>query len=404
MQRTSLEQSLTAMKHKPFVLISLMLFIAAACTHSPRSIENSATLTAGDSICLPIDNYTHYLSKAMFQFEENGHEYLFFLNRKSANKIHIYDLENRQLLKTIPLQKEGKDGMPNVRGGYPLDSNHFIITSGIGRFWLVNGSGEIDRSYNLWKEGVDFNTFDHIIYLSYLHRPAILKDSVIYFAQEALNYPRSANDWKKIPMFAYANLSSGETGWTELYYPPVFDRDEINPLTYEPEISYTYTGREVVVSFRELDNIFVSSDFKHKREYNAKSRFLPHAHPTMTDMNMDLTKSIRQKGMRPNYHHLLYDKYREVFYRFALMPDENIQPFAKPLQQEFSVIILNKEFEIIGEVKFPGNTYLIYSYFIGKKGLYISENNENNPNFDENKLVFRCFTLKYNPAKEGEYK
>ena len=31
--------------------------------------------------------------------------------------------------------------------------------------------------------------------------------------------------------------------------------------------------------------------------------------------------------------------------------------------------------------------------FVGKKGLYISENNENNPQFDENKLVFRCFTL-----------
>ena len=45
------------------------------------------------------------------------------------------------------------------------------------------------------------------------------------------------------------------------------------------------------------------------------------------------------------------------------------------------------------ETKFPGNTYAHHLCFVGKKGLYISENNENNPQFDENKLVFRCFTL-----------
>lgn len=43
---------------------------------------------------------------------------------------------------------------------------------------------------------------------------------------------------------------------------------------------------------------------------------------------------------------------------------------------------------------FPNsNTYAHHLCFVGKKGLYISENNENNPQFDENKLVFRCFTL-----------
>lgn len=92
-------------------------------------------------------------------------------------------------------------------------------------------------------------------------------------------------------------------------------------------------------------------------------------------------------------NHLMYDKYRKVFYRFALMPDDNIKPFSNNPHQSFSIIILNKDYEIIGETKFPGNTYAHHLCFVGKKGLYISENNENNPQFDENKLVFRCFTL-----------
>ena len=143
----------------------------------------------------------------------------------------------------------------------------------------------------------------------------------------------------------------------------------------------------------QYDSIFVSSDFKHKKAYNAKSHYLPHVRPVSQNLQIDLFKTIHDRGLQPHYHHLMYDKYRKVFYRFALMPDDNIKPFSNNPHQSFSIIILNKDYEIIGETKFPGNTYAHHLCFVGKKGLYISENNENNPQFDENKLVFRCFTL-----------
>ena len=182
-------------------------------------------------------------------------------------------------------------------------------------------------------------------------------------------------------------------GWTELRYPSIFNKDEIDYILYDPEISYTYTGKEVVVSLGQYDSIFVSSDFKHKKAYNAKSHYLPHVRPVSQNLQIDLFKTIHDRGLQPHYHHLMYDKYRKVFYRFALMPDDNIKPFSNNPHQSFSIIILNKDYEIIGETKFPGNTYAHHLCFAGKKGLYISENNENNPQFDENKLVFRCFTL-----------
>lgn len=389
------------MKHLFFNLIFFVCFIATSCKNSTDSIADSVTLMPNDSICLPIDNSTYYFSKAMFQFEDSGHEYLFFLNTKSTPKIHIYNIESQELSKTIHLQREGSNGMTNIRGGYPLNLSHFIITSGNGRFWLINDTGEIDKGYNLWGEGTNFNTFDHIMYLSYIYRPAIIKDSILYFCQEALKYPRSTKDWHKIPIFAYANLSNSELGWTEFRYPPIFDKNEVFPLVYEPELSYTYTGEDTAVSFGELDSILVSSDFKQKKWYNAKSRYLPHAHPIITDTGMELDKMIQQKGMKPHYYHLMYDKYRKVFYRFALMPDDNIKPFSDTSQQAFSIVILNKQYEIIGEVKFPGNTYAYQLCFVGKKGLYISENNENNTKFDENKLVFRCFTLKKNNNEDN---
>ena len=59
--------------------------------------------------------------------------------------------------------------------------------------------------------------------------------------------------------------------------------------------------------------------------------------------------------------------------------------------------VLNADFEIIGETKFPGKKYFYKMSFVGKEGLYISENNLANPQFDENKLVFTCFKIKKAP-------
>jgi hypothetical protein len=55
--------------------------------------------------------------------------------------------------------------------------------------------------------------------------------------------------------------------------------------------------------------------------------------------------------------------------------------------------VFDKDLNIIGQAKFPGNKYLYKMSFVGRDGLYISENNEANPEFDENKLVFACFKL-----------
>lgn len=381
------------MKYIFYIFSYLLLLLGTSCSPTSRSIEYCTELAAIDTICLPIDNSTYYESKAIFQFEENGHEYLSFLNEKSDYKVHIYDLNTKQVIKTIRLQEEGKNALTSVNGCYPLSLKHFLITTWSGIFGIINERGEIENKNSFWKDSINFHAFDHICCMSYTYRPAIIKDSVLYFSQSLLKYPRKKDEWDKIPIFAYANLCNGELGWTGLRYPSIFNRDEIDYIMYDPEISYTYTGKEVVVSLGQYDSIFVSSDFKHKKAYNAQSRYLPHIRPISQNLQIDLFKTVHDRGLQPHYHHLMYDKYRKVFYRFALMPNENRKPFSSNPHQSFSIIILNKDYEIIGETKFPGNTYAYHLCFIGKKGLYISENNENAPQFDENKLVFRCFTL-----------
>ena len=147
----------------------------------------------------------------------------------------------------------------------------------------------------------------------------------------------------------------------------------------------------------ESDSILVTDDLTNVKWYNAKSRFLDSMTPYINDPIEDVYDNIRymEKG---KYWNLMYDKYRDVYYRFVEMPCEladGEDPYDEftPKKREFSVIVLDKDFRIIGETKFPDNKYFIRMSFVGRDGLYISENNLGNPEFDEDKLVFACFKL-----------
>lgn len=160
---------------KYFLYIFTYLLLGASCSSPSRPIDYGTELTATDSICLSIDEHTHYESKSIFQFEENGHEYLSFLNEKASYKVHIYDLDTKQVIKTIHLQKEGRNAMPSTNGCFPLSSKHFLITTWNGVFGIINEKGEVENKNSFWKDSVNFHAFDHICCMSYTYRPAIIK-------------------------------------------------------------------------------------------------------------------------------------------------------------------------------------------------------------------------------------
>jgi hypothetical protein len=139
----------------------------------------------------------------------------------------------------------------------------------------------------------------------------------------------------------------------------------------------------------------VTDDMKTVRWHDGKSRYLDRMRPILKE-DADGYIGIKEAVEAASYSHIMYDKYRDIYYRFAEMPCElgpNEYVYNDAKAREFSVIIFDKDFRIIGETKFPGNKYFYKMSFIGRDGLYISENNEANPEFDENKLVFACFGL-----------
>ena len=62
------------------------------------------------------------------------------------------------------------------------------------------------------------------------------------------------------------------------------------------------------------------------------------------------------------------------------------------------VMVLDKDLKILGEFNFLNHEIENRNYFVGKKGLYVSTNNPNRDDFDENILrydIIRFEGLKY---------
>ena len=381
-----------------------------ACQDSPK--ESIAIYDIGlaesKKIVLPVDENTYYLSKSIFQFEEDDKEYLLFGNlEKRQHELLIYDIEKQNLHKRIPLEKEGPNGVPGIWGCIPFfDSKTFLVSQhNSGRMSIIDGEGIVVQKYSMRQFSDKTKRrglwVDSRFGVSFFYTPSFIKDSIVYFSngifiQYKINQRLDREVWKTIPMFNSLNLKNGHIHTLPIKYPDIFEDDVKVPAGggYEFTYDYNYKQERLVCSLTGYDSIMVTDDLKQVRWYNGKSRYLKSMRPKVYEA--DGFDWLREATENPAYHNIMYDKYRDVYYRIVELPYElkqNESPFDTPKGREFSIIIFDKDLNIIGETKFPGNKYLYKMSFVGRDGLYISENNLANPEFDEDKLVFACFKL-----------
>ena len=389
------------MKKEHTLLITLSILCLCACqTKTEKTIDSyNTSLVESKKITLPIEDKKEFLSRSIFQFEEDGKEFLSFgvFEGRRQYEIILFDLEKEDVHKRIPLVYDGPDGLPAITGIKPLNGSQSFLTFRHNRFRfsIIDGEGKMLKDFST--EPRD-NMFIYCLGgMSYCYAPSFVIDSILYFNA----YPQyreggvKRHHWKEFPLFTSLDLRNGEIDWY-MHYPSIFDHDVENPAGgYEFTYDYNYQQNRLVCSFIGYDSLMVTDDLHHMKWVDGKSRYLESRRPYVPESGnpeQSFTKLTEMGG----YLHLMYDKYRDVYYRFVEHPcklgfGENWMN--EPKAREFSIIIFDKDLNIIGETKFPGNKYFNKMSFIGRDGLYISENNWANPDFDKHKLVFACFKL-----------
>ncbi|SDA62627.1 protein of unknown function [Algoriphagus alkaliphilus] len=316
-------------------------------------------------------------------------EFLVFCNPfpNDPNLIFFYNLVDSAKSFTLDFKSEGPNGVGEMSDFFfhNLDSI-FVFDRYSYQMSLVDSSGHVKRKFRLKdSEGIESDENSVIPWMDNKSR-AIIRDRFLYIPC----YPDSDpyfSSYSGENLLMKLDLISGDFDLL-LGYPTKYKSGGFwgGPEHILPSIISSLDGNNLVASFPFEDSIYSvdSESGFFKSQVYVKSDIVSQVNP-LPEISLD--RKVRTKFQLGNdyYFSISKDQYRQRYYLIAnkRYSDDSIDKImnresGSPNEQ--SLIVLNKEFQKIGEYQLP-KEFSRYGIFIYKSGVYLL-NNEN-----ENKLI-----------------
>jgi hypothetical protein len=379
------------MKNSIFTIILLVVFFISCDTdeRKNRKVEYNQILSISDTVNFKIpfssSNQPQYM-----QYKLIGNKEFLAIGNKNNYSIEVFDFINFEVIHKYRLPTSGPYDIK-----YPQMFGFFI------KNWDSVFVGSYDRPYFLL-----------------LNRHSEITDAVNFYDRKSNPkfLTRAPLSMYKGALLASSAPISGFTKnyWRNYIFSKISFKNKIAKNFYMPELEDTYnlygafhihqsyclnTSDDQLVSNFSFDpNLYV---YDLRSNSIVKSISIPSKHfhhIPIWRAEYDKTDNSDQDFyiQNPSYKSILYDKWRDVYYRFA---ERGVE--LKDVEGNFntwydkkpSIIILNSEFEIIGETDLPQSIYRISDAIVGKDGLYVATNNDKNPNYNENVLTFHVYEL-----------
>lgn len=348
----------------------------------PESKDSySFILSENEEISFELDSVTstniNYLKLAKL----NDTLYFTFLNPYN-NNIYCYNYESKKLAKKIPLSN------PKKLSAYEILDWDKILTY---QYWtyelnLQDGKGNILENVvvPLQNGSNGYYAFPNT------HSPLIYNGSSIYLAGGHMSDKKAENSSHVV-----AQIDTTLSNIDYLYhYPKIYTEMFFGGVNYRMDISYVYNSDSnlFVFSFPASHKLYSTKDFKTENEYCAGSSYFNEIEEYPYDTPKKSFEYLANNGF---YYSILYDKYNNLYYRICLLPTETEYKEGDVYSRDMSVIILDSEFNIVGEKLFKnGEDYdlgSISSICVSPDGLLIQQKNdlieESQVNFNVYKLI-----------------
>ena len=323
------------------LFLILCIGLLVSCSSEKKEIIDSHELkSTGQIKSFELDSDVKYNAFYLYTFKDKDNkEYLSFLNYRT-NQLHFYDLTTEQFLFKVDLDSEGPDGVSQISGYYIQDFDNIYVSSyAYSGLIRVDTTGHILQKIPYGKTDKGYTVLPSYTPSSHPYIAPIILGNKIYITQQAVAHFYSVNE---TPLSVVIDTVKGDNKELPLTY-AVLEDEELNARN--TQFSRIYDGKNFIYSFYVSDDIFVTSmNHSDVQRIPVKSRYIDSA----TDEVPDNEQGPRLYLELPRYGDLIYDPYREVYYRFAypkVSLERNMNWWGKAVygRKKFSVIILDKE-------------------------------------------------------------
>lgn len=333
-------------------------------------------------------NVTLFL--AYYQDKE-GKEYIVMQNysmQNRSNAFYFYDKDSRELAFKMEPDREGPNGVGRILGCYIQDWDSVYLSSlHEPEIIRVNRDCHIQKriSYEKTSDGTRLYECPFCNF----NQPVLNgRDLYIYSTPNRLI--------EKDYVSAVVNLDTKEIRALPFVYPDYAGSSvKLKRYGMEGNFSRSFDGEKFVYSFVYDESLFVAN-IAHDtvRKVLAKSDYI-----SQVQLPDELTAQAIDFCQNALYGKLVYDPYRELYYRIAY-PSTTIEKGVRPMElieygrKNFSIIILDKELNKVGETLLPDYTYNSNLLLILPDGLYLSDSHYMNPDFSDDWLSFQRFEVR----------
>ncbi len=344
-------------------------------------------------VIINLDAKTKIDIQTIRYFQYNSKEYLLFLN-ELTNSIYKYDINENVQPEVLTFEKIGPTGVGRLTG---FDIHNIDTLLLLARYdyklTLVSKPWKQYKLnvYRLSGRNAEFtpdaDTQTRIISLN----NKIYASSFPFFRMGTSTFVQQGNNLMVLDMSdSSVELKNIYTDLYEKNWSAFYGRTNIAFNEKEKRFLVSMAAESGLSSFIDPDQV----------EYTpVNSEMVREVNEFKGDHNDRSAEQMHQYE-NPIYLGLHYDEFRDTYYRFVNMPNEDaIGSGDEQLLRKRNLIVqvLNNKLELIGEQSFPPY-YFFKMVFVGKRGLYIAQPEVTEDGFlNENVVRYAFFNPEAGP-------
>ncbi|WP_296622876.1 DUF4221 family protein [Marivirga sp.] len=374
-------------QNKLFYLLILIITIhISSCQKSyqkSENLENNYELKITNSLVFNLDSIKTAYTRGVQVYPHHNPQHLLFFH-STGKYISIYDLKSQELLKEIHFDFEGPKRVPrSINYAYIHNFDSIFLFDPLPQqIYLVDSAGNNIDEFDLQLDDM------HYTYPDGAHPP--------YFKNRTLFLPTYPSPMENATSSDYGMVEfdiDRKSFDTKYNLSEKYDEGFWGKHSYRNAVfTYNEDTDAIIMSFPNDKYIYVTDTQGNKSKHFAGSSEMKTLKPLSEELYNDDGKTYRKQAEQGFYSGLKYDRWRKLYYRFAYNP---INKYAdrSALGENASIIILNNEFEIIGESPINAKKYSFGITFINEDGLHLFNSDQYNK-VDDSRFSFDLFKLK----------